>query len=557
MKTVEKIERKLPVLKTRKRVAAYARVSMESERMQHSLSAQVSYYSALIQKNPEWEYAGVFADYGISGTGTKKREEFNRMLAECEAGNIDIILTKSIQRFARNTVDLLNTVRHLKDLGIEVRFEKENINSLSGDGELMLSILASFAQEESRSISENVKWGTIKRFKQGIPNGKFSIFGYEWQDDKLVIVPEEAEIIRWMYAEYIKGASRIEIGRALMDRGIYTRQGKPWVDSNVKVILTNITYTGNMLFQKEYCEDPITKHRRKNYGELPQYFVEDTHEAIIPMDEWQAVQDEFKRRRDLGPFGNKSLKLSAFSTKITCGCCGKHYRHSGKRNTAGEVYYIWTCQTKSQKGASACSSKNIPEKMLQNTTAEVLGLAEFDEDAFSQQIEEVIVIGDDTLTFRLYDGHEVTTKWQSTAKTDWWTDERRKLWGERQKRKDGTPTRSWYCTGPKDQCHNPGIRDETMKRLVTDVLGLDEFDEAAMDAKIENATILDHTVTFHFRDGHIESREFLDKRHGTPWTEERREKAKESMKAGWTDERREAMSERIKKIRSEKKWPNP
>jgi len=561
LKTVEKIERKLPVLKARKRVAAYARVSMESERMQHSLSAQVSYYSALIQKNPEWEYAGVFADYGISGTGTKKRDEFNRMLAECEAGNIDIILTKSIQRFARNTVDLLNTVRHLKELGIEVRFEKENINSLSGDGELMLSILASFAQEESRSISENVRWATIKRFKQGIPNGKFSIFGYAWQDDKLVIVPEEAEIIRWMYAEYMKGASRIEIGRALM--------------ANVKVILTNITYTGNMLFQKEYCEDPITKHRRKNYGEMPQYFVEDTHEAIIPMDEWQAVQAEFKRRRDLGPFGNKSLKLSAFSTKITCGCCGKHYRHSGKRNTAGEVYYVWTCQTKSQKGASACPSKNIPEKMLHNATAEVLGLDEFDEDVFSH---------------RFYDGHEVTTKWQSTAKTDWWTDERRKLWGERHKRKDtnpnkhlfyeftgfikcgccganyrcqsgkrkdGTPTRSWYCTGPKDQCHNPGIRDETMKRLVTDVLGLDEFDEAAMDAQIENATILDHTVTFHFRDGHTESRDFLDKRHGTPWTEERREKARESMKAAWTDERREAMSERIKKIRSEKKWPNP
>lgn len=315
-----------------------------------------------------------------------------------------------------------------------------------------------------------------------------------------------------------------------------------------------------------------------------------THEAIIPMDEWQAVQAEFKRRRDLGPFGNKSLNLSAFSTKITCGCCGKHYRHSGKRNTAGEVYYIWTCQTKSQKGASACPSKNIPEKMLQNTAAKVLGLDEFDEDAFSKQIEEIIVIGDDTLTFRFYDGHEVTTKWQSTAKTDWWTDERRKLWGERHKRKDtnpnkhlfyeftgfikcgccganyrcqsgkrkdGTPTRSWYCIGPKDQCHNPGIRDETMKRLVIDVLGLDEFDEAAMDAQIESAAILDHTVTFHFRDGHTESRDFLDKRHGTPWTEERREKARESMKAAWTDKRRKAMSERIKKIRSEKKWPKP
>ena len=153
MKTIERIDKKAPVLPRKKRVAAYARVSMESERMQHSLSAQVSYYSALIQKNPEWEYAGVYADYGISGTGMKDRDEFKRMLADCEAGAIDIILTKSIQRFARNTVDLLNTIRHLKELGIEVRFEKENIHSLSGDGELMLTILASFAQEESRSIS--------------------------------------------------------------------------------------------------------------------------------------------------------------------------------------------------------------------------------------------------------------------------------------------------------------------------------------------------------------------------------------------------------------------
>ncbi len=143
----------------------------------------------------------------------------------------------------------------------------------------MLSILASFAQEESRSISENVRWATIKRFKQGIPNGKFSIFGYRWEGDQLVIVPEEAEIVRWMYAEYMKGASRIEIGRWLNERGIHTKKGFDWVDSNVKVILTNITYTGNMLFQKEYSADPITKHRRKNYGELPQYFVENTHEC--------------------------------------------------------------------------------------------------------------------------------------------------------------------------------------------------------------------------------------------------------------------------------------
>ena len=587
MKTVEKLDNQHQIIPMRKRVAAYARVSVESERMRHSLAAQISYYSSLIQKNPEWEYAGVYADYAISGTGTKRREEFTRMIADCDAGRIDIVLTKSIQRFARNTVDLLNTVRHLKDLGIEVRFEKENINSMSGDGELMLSILASFAQEESRSLSENVRWATVKRFQQGIPNGKFTIFGYIWENDHLVIVPEEAEIIRWMYSEYMKGASRIEIGRWLMERGIYTRQGKPWVDSNVKKILTNITYTGNLLFQKEFCADPITKHRKLNRGELPQYFVENTHEAIIPMEEWEAVQAEFKRRRDLGPFGNKSLKLSAFSTKVTCGCCGKHYRHSGKRNSAGEIYYIWICQTKSQKGAKACDSKNIPEKMLQNAAAEVLGLETFDEEIFGAQIAEIIVVGDDTLTFRFQDGHEVTKKWCSTAKTDWWTPERRKLWGDRHKRKDtnpnrnafyeftgflkcgrcgasyrcqsgkrkdGTPTRSWYCTGPRNECRNLAIKDETMKRLVADVLQLENYDETAMDAQIEYASILDHTVTFHFRDGHTEEREFLDKRYGTPWTEERKEKVRESMKKAWTDERKEKMSQIMKQVRSEKKW---
>lgn len=157
MAKITKVEQTLPTINEKKKVAAYARVSMESERMNHSLSAQISYYSSLIQKNPDWQYAGVFADDGVSGTGTAKRSEFRRMIETAENGEIDIILTKSIQRFARNTVDLLETVRHLKDIGVEVRFEKEHINSMSGDGELMLTILASFAQEESRSISENVK----------------------------------------------------------------------------------------------------------------------------------------------------------------------------------------------------------------------------------------------------------------------------------------------------------------------------------------------------------------------------------------------------------------
>lgn len=259
MKKVSKIEPATTKMPIRKKVAAYARVSVESERMQHSLSAQIIYYNSLIQNNGEWQFAGVYADYGIYGTSTNKRDEFNRMLEDCENGKIDIVLTKSIQRFARNTVDLLETVRHLKNIGLEVRFEKEHISSFSGDGELMLSILGSFAEEESRSISGNVKWAVKKSFEKGIPNGQMRVYGYQWIEGQLVIVPEEAEVIKIIYQEYLNGASRMDIEKMLDAMGIRTRQGYRFVDSNIKVILTNITYTGNMLFQKEYVVDPITK----------------------------------------------------------------------------------------------------------------------------------------------------------------------------------------------------------------------------------------------------------------------------------------------------------
>ena len=235
MRKINKIEPLMPTLPSRKKVAAYARVSLETARLQHSLSAQVSYYSELIQSNPEWEYAGVYADDGITGTKST-RAEFQRMLQDCEDGKIDIILTKSISRFARNTVDLLETVRHLKELGIEVRFEKERINSLSGDGEVMLTLLASFAQEEIISLSNNVKWGTRKSMEQGIPNGHFRVFGYRREGDQLVIVPEEAAIVRRIFQNFLDGKSRLETEREFAAEGITTREGKRWVDSNIKVV---------------------------------------------------------------------------------------------------------------------------------------------------------------------------------------------------------------------------------------------------------------------------------------------------------------------------------
>ncbi len=296
MKEIKKLERSINEIPHQKRVAAYARVSIESKRLIHSLSAQISYYSDYIQKNPKWIYAGVYADSGITGTLTDKRGGFRRMIKDCEDGKIDIILVKSISRFARNTVDLLSAVRHLKGLGIEVRFEKENISSMTADGELMLSILASFAQEESRSISENVKWGTRKRFEQGIPNGRVRVFGYVWQGDTLEVVPAEAETVRRIYREFLDGKTPRKIAFDLNGDGITTRAGCQWSDFGIRTILKNITYTGNMLLQKSFIDNPISKRRKRNNGELPRYLAENTHEAIIEKSVFDAAQSEFIRR---------------------------------------------------------------------------------------------------------------------------------------------------------------------------------------------------------------------------------------------------------------------
>lgn len=240
MRIVNKIEAKTPQIPRRKRVAAYARVSMESERLQHSLSAQVSFYSSLIQSNPAWEYVGVYADNGITGTKAEAREEFNRMIADCEAGKIDIVLTKSISRFARNTVDLLNTVRRLKELGVSVQFEKERIDSLTEDGELMLTLLASFAQEEIRSLSDNVKWGTRKRFEKGIPNGRFQIYGYRWEGDHLVIHEEEAKIVRLIYDNYMNGLSAETTEKQLAEMGVKSYKGQHFGNTSIRQILGNM-----------------------------------------------------------------------------------------------------------------------------------------------------------------------------------------------------------------------------------------------------------------------------------------------------------------------------
>ena len=265
MPKIIKIMPKKAELKQRLRVAAYARVSTDEKDQQHSFSAQISYYNNLIQKNPEWEFAGIYADLGISGTSTRNREEFHRLLTDCELGKIDMVIVKSISRFARDTVDTLRTVRHLKDLGIAVYFERERINSLSADGELLLSLLASFAQEESRSISENIKWAVRKKFEQGIPNGHKAPYGYRWDValEMFRIIPEQGRVVQEIYRRYLVGESAYAIAKDLTARGVTGQQGGAFDQTSVKEILSSISYTGTMVLQKNFFTEGHVRKKNK------------------------------------------------------------------------------------------------------------------------------------------------------------------------------------------------------------------------------------------------------------------------------------------------------
>jgi site-specific DNA recombinase len=566
MKVIRKIEPTLPILPERKKVAAYARVSEEKGRTFHSMSAQISHYSSYIQKNKEWIYAGVYADEGITGT-TDKRSEFQRMIEDCEKGKIDIILTKSISRFARNTVDLLETVRYLKTLGIEVRFESENINSLSDDGELMLTLLASFAQEESRSISENVKWGIRKGFQKGIVNS-FCIYGYRWDGEKFNVVPEEAGVIKLIFNNFLKGLSAEQTEKQLKEMGIKSYTGGHFSNTSIRAILRQEKYTGDSLLQKTYIEDHITQKSVINKGELPMYYAEDTHPPIIEKEIFDKVQAEIARRRKLGVFANKAIKTSCFTSKIKCDICGKSYRRSGKRQRkdAKEVYYIWTCRTKSEKGISYCHPKDVPEKMLHKYIAIALGLEEFDEEVFAEDVEKVVVKGQDELIIHFYDGQILTQKWQSSARTECWTPEARKkksAYMKKNPRSSGTITcftskiscskcgqnlrrntstrvsgekaRHWRCP-PYNGCGHKGLEENLLKSISADVLNIEEFDETEFKDKIDRITVVSNDeLIFHLNDGSQTTRPWQAKVQQPAWSEERKKQQSKKMVKVWRD----------------------
>lgn len=403
-----------------KNVCAYARVSSGKDAMLHSLSTQVSYYQDYIQSHKGWRFCGVYADEAITGT-KGLRPKFREMLQECENGKIDLIITKSISRFARNTLTLLETIRFLKEKGVAVYFEEQNINTLSSDGEFMLTLLASYAQEESLSVSENMRWRIKKNFEQGKPWGGYLI-GYKLVNGKYEIIPEEAVILRKIYQYYLEGNGVEKVARMLNQEGYRTRTGGLWNHCGITSALKNYSYTGNLILQKYYTENHLTKKTLINHGELPMYQAFDTHDAIVPLDVFEKVQKIFeeKNKKFRKPQPSKKCEYP-FSTKLICSCCGKTYR---RKVTPYNI--IWQCNTFSSKGKGACpTSKSIPDSTLREVSARVLGMNEFDERLFKECVLKIIMEENNTLHFYLADGREVIEHWKDHSRSESWTAEMR------------------------------------------------------------------------------------------------------------------------------------
>lgn len=396
-KKVTKINAMPVALQRRKRVAAYARVSSGKDAMLHSLSAQVSYYSKLIQCRPDWEFAGVYADEALTGT-KKERPEFQRLMTDCEEGLIDMVITKAISRFARNTVTTLEYVRKLREKGISVYFEEENIDTLSEGGELMLTVLSAFAQEQSYNVSEDCKWRIKKQFENGeMPMCQQRLYGYRRKPDgDFEIVPKEAEVIRKIFARYLEGAGIIKISREI---GLK--------QTHVRYILSNERMVGDLLLQKSYVDNHISKQKMINRGEKQQVYVHDNHDGIIDRHTFEAVQAELKHRAMKFKATGEPQKLYAFSSKILCGICGHNFKRRTNPNNI-----TWQCGNFLDNGKQNCTAKQIPETVLNA----IIGNRDF---------KQIIAYPSNCIIVKFTDGEMLDTTWKDRSRSESWTPEMR------------------------------------------------------------------------------------------------------------------------------------
>lgn len=348
--------------KSAQRVAAYARVSTDREEQETSLTAQTDYYRKKIQEHPGWRFVEIYVDHGISGLSTNRREGFNRMVEDCLAGRIDLVLTKSISRFARNTVDTVTTIRKLKEKGVSVYFEKENIFSMDAKGEFLLTLMFGLAQEESRSISENVTWGQRKRMADGKVSLSYSRFlGYDKGPEKytMVVNEEQAVIVRRIFYMFLQGYAAHTIAEILTEAKVQTPCGGRWRSSTIRGILTNEKYKGDALLQKSFTVDFLKKKKKKNEGELPQYYVEGDHEPIISPWLFDYVQEKIAKRRD---YGTRYSGVALFSSKLICGKCGSIYGPKPWHSTTYN-HLVWQCHRRHIK-ENKCLAFNIYDKLL-------------------------------------------------------------------------------------------------------------------------------------------------------------------------------------------------
>ena len=374
------------------RVAAYCRVSTDDEEQLTSYEAQKNYYTDKIMTNKEWTMAGIFADEGITGTSARKRPEFLRMIRQCKQGKIDIVLTKSISRFARNTVDCLNYVRALKELGIAVIFEKENMNTLEIDSEILITMLGAFAQSESESISANVRWGIRQAMKEGKATIQYKyLYGYRKGDDgKPEIIPEQAEVVRKIYDLFLSGTPVRGIQEYLNANSVPNINGEPkWARSAIDSILTNEKYCGDVLLQKTYIDDCINKKVKKNTGQLPMYLVQNHHEGIISRETFDAAQAELARRsagkslsKKNAPTGRSRYSSKyALSDRLYCGECGTRYQRCTWRNRDGSKRIVWRCVSRVDYGSKYChDSPTLDEEPLHRAILAAINSAVKDKD---------------------------------------------------------------------------------------------------------------------------------------------------------------------------------
>lgn len=496
----------------KRRVAAYARVSTDSDEQLSSYEAQVSFYTQYIRSNPDWEFAGVYTDEGISGTNTKKREGFNRMVEDALGGKIDLILTKSISRFARNTVDTLTTIRKLKERKIEVYFEKENIYTLDAKGEVMITIMSSLAQEESRSISENVTWGKRK----GMAEGRFSLaykhfLGYEKGKDGFPkIVEEEAKIIRKIYSLFLEGETVRAIADYLTGQNIPTPKGKrQWSVSTVMSILTNEKYKGDALLQKTYTSDFLTKKVKKNHGEVPQYYIENSHPAIIDAETFELVQNEIERRR---PVRHQLHRSSPFTARIICAQCGGYYGRKVWHSGSKYQKQVWQCNHKYEDD-TICQTPNLTEEEIKEAFVKTLNTLLSNKDECVERLTRRLAVLNDTsgLENRLLQAQKRHGKLMEELR-QYMEENTRQIQNQDEYNRHFSEMDA-ACSAAEEQVNSLQKKilkqkgqKEQVKRCLSKVKGckkaLDDFDLSLWNCMAESVTVAENGIlTFLFRDG--------------------------------------------------------